>query len=315
MLGRSNFIVIIVNLVVIGAIATVFFLREPEYFPRLEAGKYIGELNNAFSGKQAKSVKIYVEAKQQQDEMLFVVMQKGWLPQTVASILAGSKKHESDRILPVMIIGPEGKLKLWGGSKTDSGYTGEIENLQSGTIGTWKLSRIENDNTTMSTSVDDLKHWLLLKHELSTVEYKIMGYEKEVPKQKADIEKLNSVITEGEGLRTKGKEKYQVVNNELNLAKDKLQKQRNQAQQLEEKFALARRVSDAGRLVSLARESLEREWRWTDSMLHSNVNNGDAEFERAVERADKITRLKSEIEAEKQKILALEPVTTEMVLP
>lgn len=299
------YLVFVLGLGLLLLVGILFWLQVSERFPLIEKGSYLGLISGVFEERK-KPIRFYLERRSDHDELFVVVMRPGWTPELVSSVVSGQSKDESQWVLPVIIGGPEGRLKLVGQANGDGVYAGTVYNLEDGKRGSWELKRIRNEETTLPVQDDDeVRHWLLLKLELDGVEKQIGSFAELVPKQREEIEKLTAVITEGEGLKTRANEKFDKVRAELNDVRKVLKDKQEEAQKLAQRVEISQRVTGVGKLVSLARESLEREGRWLESMLNATGVETSSEFERAVETGEKILVLKNEIALEKERITRL----------
>src|SRR5262249_34294030 len=117
-----------------------------------------------------------------------------------------------------------------------------------------------------------------------------------------EVEKLSAVITEGQKLKNTADEKFAAVQKELEAAQTELKQKQERAKELEKKLDLALQVTNAGRLVALARESLDRDGRWIDSMTRVAADTSSPEVDVAVEKGERVLALKEAIDRERQRI-------------
>jgi len=170
----------------------------------------------------------------------------------------------------------------------------------------WVLQAIREENPSRDDSrLAEMRLWLLLDSELKDVSNQIVLAERRVPEQRLEIERLTQVLGEGQKFRSKANEKFTLAQQELKQAQAALLAKREEVAGLEAAYDLAQRVTPMGRLVSLSRESLEREWRWVDSAIKSQGPVQTEEFLAAIEKGEKILVLKREIALEEIKIRAL----------
>ena len=298
----------VVLLVLLAGLLVVSYLLWHEWsqrFPLLAPGAYMGSLFGALGaeadGRSPGAVNFYVEKAERSDDLLFVVLRAGWKPQIVSGIAAGS----SAEILPVVLTGEDGKYTFTGTRAGPDSYAGRFWSAQR--KGGWKLVRIPAEGLSPDAqSLKELKLRLLLRDELAEVEAKILEAETAVPAQRKEIERLTAFVTEGDRLRAKANEKYAAVHAELRQTQQTLKERRDEARKLTETLRISQKLPGSGKLVALARESLEREGRWIDSMLKSSHSRTPEDVEEALARGEKILAIKREIAAEKGKIEALE---------
>ena len=272
-------------------------------FPHLDPGSYLGVLRPSSGGEP---LKFYVERATQGQDILLVMFGSGWEPQLISGVLANAGDPNSE-LLPIGISGGGKNLTLTGASSAPHRYEGSYslvrEENHSREEGHWELSDIGSVPQELSEAdKKEVQLWLLLRDELSETEEKVRSLESKVPAQRAEIDKLTVFITEGERLKTRANEKFTLLSKELSEAKDAFARKQEEAQKLQDTLTIAQKVSGMGRLVSLSRESLERESRWIDSMVRTGTTQSPEDLEAAYERAERIILLKRDINKEKARI-------------
>jgi len=250
----------------VAVVASLWFEKQ-ERFPILPPGSYIGTISGIFR-EEPKPVRFYVEALPQSDEVFFVLIKEAWMPQRVSLGSRGQAHNAAEWVFPLVARGPDRTLKL-SGTKTESGYfSGAVSEIPGGGRGAWWLTPIRDQSSSVSEEeASSIRLWLTYKAELEDLEASIAEAQKRGPELKAEVDKLTDFITEGETLRQRADSKFTQVRGDLQQAREGLKKKREEARRLESRVELSQRVTAMGKLVSLARESLDREGRWLDSML------------------------------------------------
>lgn|GEM_PF-1671778 len=294
-------LVAVLALLALIVMSCLFWLEVSKRFPRIEAGSYVGNIIGAGLSDKQRPVKFYVERAPGGEDLFFAILKPGWTPQVVSSVVSSAGRLQSQWLLPITVQGPEGKLRFIGTTVGPFRYGGAVTNLDTGREGEWSL-RVIHAVPSATDDVDgtEIRLWLLLWAELQDVEAKIAAAEAKVPEQRAEIEKLTNLLTEGVQLKIKSNEKFIQAKEDLQRVKEQLEIKREQAKRLEASIEVSQRVTGMGRLVSLARESLEREWRWADSMLRAGVKDQSEDLKAAIERAERITALKKEIARQRE---------------
>lgn len=289
----------------IGLLTLVSFLLWLEVrrrFPVVEPGSYFGSLSGVFTSINGESP-LYLEHQAGRAGLVLVVPRPGWAPQDIP---LGTEDHglaDAGWISPVTVSGPDGTLRFIGARSGPGEYSGGVVNIDTGFEGHWSVRRVESSPT--STDRDaEIRHWLALKGELSDVGEEISLIERRIPDQKAEIEKLTTFIEERERLKSSADDKFEEVKESLRESQVELRELQDEARKLEAELDLAQRFTGMGRLVSLSRESLEREGRWIDSMLRSDIVSSQRNVEVAVARATKIAALKRDIAAARAELVA-----------
>jgi hypothetical protein len=277
-------------------------------FPRLPSGKYVGTFQGIFSDDNAQALPVYFESSNQGDTLFVVLFKNDWQPQIINTVLAGSQDNQA--LLPIILNNTGMRLKLTGAAADGGLFRGAVVDLKSGTTGSWELKPAavgqENNAPAAVDSSADTRLWLYLNAELTLVDERIAAAQLLVPKQKEEIEKLTDFVTKGDALKRRADEKFMAVKEELRRQNEVIKQKRDAMKQLESAFDIAQRVTSMGKLVSLSRESLEREARWVDSMLKVSSAAGSEKLAPALERAEKIIALKQEIQQERRRIKILE---------
>ena len=214
----------------------------------------------------------------------------------------------ANRVLPITVSDATSAYVFTGSSDTEEdSYSGKVKILQSGAIGSWQLKKLGESSDEISASMKaDLHLWLLLKSEQNDVTEKLTKYVDLISSQRNEIQKLIKFITDRETLRTNADKKLNAERNELLALQNKFAQRQQEVRKLEKQVELAYRVTPMGKLVSLSRESLERDGRWIDSMLKSVPSDMDIELtENQIAEAEKVLSLKKQIELENEKIYKL----------
>lgn len=269
-------------------------------FPNLSPGSYLGEIRGVFQDKERRPVKFYVEHVPNNDYLFFAILRNGWNPDLI-NLPAMQSEQNPTSILPITLVAPEGKLRFSGSKVGPSHYKGKVVDLDNRISGTWELNALKLDP---APSEDLLKTrlWLLLRAELSNIELQIADIEKRAPTQRSEIERLSNYITEGEKLKARAQNKFEESKQELLNAQQLFQQKQEEAKQLESQIKLAQRLTAMGKLVTLARESIEREGRWMESMFRSQPDHNSEEVEKQLKEREKVVNLRHQIEIEQARI-------------
>ncbi|MCB0309685.1 MAG: hypothetical protein KDD42_00535 [Bdellovibrionales bacterium] len=288
-------------------VLTTFFwwFETREHFPRMPEGSYSGQITGIFRNEQA-SAQFYLESSLAGEELLILMMDSGWQPQQVRLIRRQGTSSEVDRFYPITISSTDRVLKLIGERSEDS-YHGKVFDLQNGRVGYWRAQMLDPRQVqSNASSSNETKLWLSLRDELQQIEHRLADVGEALPRQKEEIEKLRSYVEEGETLKREADLKFNQVQLELKASADELRAKQSAAGKLQAQVELAQRVTARGRLVSLARSTLEREDRWIASMLKSGRTLGGEDLDDAFKKAEAILDLKRQILIERSKIMRME---------
>jgi vacuolar-type H+-ATPase subunit I/STV1 len=167
----------------------------------------------------------------------------------------------------------------------------------------WTLRPISQGlDSSARESERNLTLWLSLRRELSQVNQLIVRAEALVPEQRAEVERISESIQDVPKFKARADEKYRELVRMLDEQRQILDQRQREVQDLAQRFEIAQRVTGMGKLVSLARESFERENRWFDSMLRAAPAGLSGSVQEAIQRGEKIIELKREIRKERAKL-------------
>ncbi len=289
-------VVAIGALLLLAAVSFLLWLEMRKRFPAIEPASYFGTIDGVFAGADTAPTRLYIERQSGGEDIVVVVVRAGWVPQVVSAVARNGRSGASDWIMPLTVSGPDGTLSLIGTRSGPGEYVGGVVNVDTGKEGQWRITTISRESTASVGDPVDTKLWLSLKHELSEIEDQIRETERKIPAQKNEIDKLTGFINEGERLKSSADEKFIQVKDQLKEVQSELNRAQEEARKLDAQLELAQRFTGMGRLVSLSRETLERDGRWLDSMLRGDVVSSETEVDRAVARAEAIVRTKRQIE-------------------
>ncbi|NLF24809.1 MAG: hypothetical protein GX589_04030 [Deltaproteobacteria bacterium] len=269
-------------------------------FPALERGSYVGEIEGVFSDEHL--TRFFVESMPS-GELYVAAARDGWKPEKITMVGLSDDSDDGKWVHPLVLVGPDAKLRLSGARKEAGVWHGKVKDLLGGGRGLWRLQFApEIEVPEDPAGRVDLQLWLRLRAESDAVHQEISGLRDKVPKQRKEIDKLTKFITEGDSLRARADQKYRETKADLEALKAELKQKRLEAQDLEKKLVVSRSVTPRGKLVSLARLSLEREARWIDSLLQGGAQRSDPDLEVAVESSRRILDLKDRIDQERERI-------------
>lgn len=283
-------------LLLLGAVSFLLWLEMRKRFPAIAPASYFGTIEGVFASADTAPTRLYIERQGSGDDLVIVVVRAGWEPQVVSAVAGSGRRNGGDWIMPVTVSGPDGTLSFIGTQSARGEYVGGVVNIDTGKEGRWRIATIGRDSSIEAADGSETKLWLALKHELAEVEAEIKDTERKIPEQKAEIDKLTTFISEGERLKASADEKFIQVKDQLKDAQSELKRYQEEARKLDAQLDLAQRFTGMGRLVSLSRESLERDGRWIDSMLRGEIVSTQGDVDRAVARAEAIVRTKRQIE-------------------
>ncbi len=286
-------------------IASLWWSRTLEQFPVLPEGIYQGKLTGLWpdsSSDKPSEIKLLAHSDGS-DQLYFVVDRPGWAPQFLAPV-AGALAVPKSSWLPPMALSSSRERLTFAGRDAGSGkYSGRVRLASNDQLGHWELQILSA--ATVDQPPENFDQHVALFLNLRNLQNELERQEQFVKVQTQEINRFSDFITDGERFRERANERYNEVNTKLTQEKEVVARLRLQAQKLEAQVLLAQKLTERGLLVNLARDSLDREARWIQSLFNSEVLPGNAEFITAVQRADKTQRLREEIAKERDRIYSL----------
>ena len=300
------------SLILLALVTFLLWLEMKKRFPMLPPGVYVGKIEGIFKDDGVNAdVRFLVERSSDSDDLALVVVRPGWVPQVVSAALPEREggmgtTAAQDWLLPITVAGIDGKLRFVGSKVGPAEFVGRVQNIETDVDGSWSLAKVRAiPSSSDPQEIQEIRHWLFMKAELGEVERQISEAQAEAPRQQKEIEKLTGFVTEGERLKSSAEEKYVEVKDLLSDLKNKVKGRQEEARGLEEQTMLSQRLTGMGRLVSLARESLEREGRWVESMLRADSGSLSPDVEDALRQSEKVQKLREQLAIERGKIAAL----------
>lgn len=291
----------------LAAVTLLWWREKLDRFPRIPPGHYSGtlalDLNKDELGEE---LPVFVRSGPDSAELLVVVLESGWQPQRVVLVSRGSDESAAAEFFPVTLSAPQGIIKLTGAAAADGSFAGSVVSQRSGHSGNWTLKPAASRRMER---IDgrDFELWALLKQELQEIDSRVAEAEGRVRAQRAEIDKLTNFVTEGQRLRKRADEKYEEVRQQLKNAEGGLQRKQEEADLLEKQIENSQRVTRMGKLVSLARDSLEREGRWIQSLLVSSPGGDPERLEAEYLRGLRVLELKQQIAAAEGRLAPRDP--------
>lgn len=290
-------------LIVVGR---MFWSEVGARFPVIAAGSYLGSMHDVFSDSDVTH--FYVERAPDSPHLFVAIVRAGWKPRVIDMRMLASGAESDDWLQPLTLVGLEGTLRFSGAADSTKRYRGDVHNVHDGLRGSWSLLALSADKQLAMNAQTrrQTNLWLSLKAELRSIDGQIGQAENTVELQKKEIANLALFITDGDAVRASAQKKLQAAQAEFDLIDDELRLKRTAAARLEEQFTISQRVTPQGKLVSLARKSLQREARWFESMLKTGHNYDVEELNTALQYADQVMELRHYIAIEKDKIYRLQ---------
>ena len=181
---------------------------------------------------------------------------------------------------------------------------GTVEFLDSQIKSSWWLRPVRDGSEETRSRESETAQWLAVRAALDQVDEEIRIAEQRSPEMRVEIERLTEYVTEGRSLKSRADQKFALEKENLRRVSEKLLARQKEAQELESRIELSQRVTEMGKLVSLAREAREREGRWIDSMFAGSAAAAGSEED--LQKAAGILEVKRALELEQDRIARLE---------
>ncbi|MCB0336453.1 MAG: hypothetical protein KDD62_09105, partial [Bdellovibrionales bacterium] len=266
------------------------WLGVKEKFPVLGEGVFVGTL--ALGGDTAKP---WVVVQRSDGSRVVGLSLDEWTQIPLASNYQGAE---------LRLTTAHGPLSFYGHQEGD-GFVGGVR--QSGkskgqwalfSVGQFRYHDIEDTKTEL--------YWLNLASEHAILQNKVASLKQEIASVSVEREQIEKALTDTRALKKDGDEKLRATKAEQTSLETRLKEQRAMLKDLENKMFLSQRITPRGKLVSLAREGLQRERRWAESLERSGGFDRSQDMVEAYERGLKILDLRREIDAERSTIYRLQ---------
>lgn len=283
---------LILGLALLGGVIAAWFLysRAEHVFPRLEDGAYRGLIE----GISTEPAVFYLEKRSTSDSFVAWVLREGWEPAVMSAFTRPAEGKDA-----LKMSGPDGDFMLFGVENGPGRFEGTIKDVNGKKSGSWKFTRMPDDSPPPDPS---LRLWLLFNADLRGVEKRLAELESRIPEQKKEIVKLTTFIEAKEGLKANADKKFEEEKGKAEKLRQELAQRESSVDALQKKVDLAYRVTDMGKLVSLARESIEKDRSWVKSQLKGSGEVETPELNESYDKAKRIVTLRRQIAEENDKI-------------
>lgn len=290
-------------------LGTYVWFMETSHFPRLEKGHYFGTITGVFGSDGTRDAAFYVERRAEANEIFVTLFETGWGPAyvntAIDSATSGAVDESGEGALPLTLMNGGARLKLTGQRVAMGRFQGEARESSSGRTGRWTLERIEDVEygRAQSEAVPDIRHWLFLFDELRAIEEETQRVRTSITKEGEEADKLAASITERDKLRARSEAKFAEVASAYDSVIGRLDSTRDHIEELARRVEIAHKVTPMGRLVTMSRETIDRESRWIHSMLRTLTPSDQGITHQDFAQASKLNELKAQIAQEKKVLL------------
>jgi hypothetical protein len=199
-----------------------------------------------------------------------------------------------------LVVGEAGVRLRFIGTSVESGrYEGSYLDPITQEQGSWTLIKIRSEEPSLN-SEQGLIRWFALWQEIERIELEIQDAQTKADQQRASIDNLHRHVTDEDGLRKTADIRLGRTDSELEGARNELQLRQQQVDKVIRDFDLSQRISQEGKLVFLARETIQRESRWIELSLKLLAPETSLGFDQALARAERVQTLKRQIKKERE---------------
>jgi hypothetical protein len=168
--------------------------------------------------------------------------------------------------------------------------------------GKWTLTKTSVEAP--PTNVEQgLIRWFALWQEIERIELEIQDYQAKADQQRVAIDNLHRHVSDEGAFRKTADVRLGRTDSELESAKAELQQRQQQLDKVIRDFDLSQRISQEGKLVFLARETIQRESRWIELSLKLLAPETSLGFDQALARAERVQSLRRQIKKEREAIV------------
>ncbi len=277
-------VLFVFTLVALGVGGYLFFSEYTRVFPELQAGVYAGTLS---SSDGSDPVPLLVDVRPGGSEV-FVSIGDDKIPAQRVLVAEPSRGTR----LPLIVTGEGRRLRLTGEGKSHGLFAGEYVDPISSKKGEWTLHRMSVGEL-RAEDKQVLSAWGTVWATQDAVDARIKQLKRGVDQADARLVALRQSANDAARARTQ--EKLPNGTSSANESKDKP----DELLSLIQSFEVGQKVSPAGRLVALSRESIQRDAAWIENALHLAAPEVSGDFEAQYERALRVKAIQDQIADER----------------
>jgi hypothetical protein len=284
--GSSRRFLFVIAVLVVGSAVIARFLwgfMRSEAFPKLPPGRYAGQFSGFAEFSGARDWMLTISDDYKKIEAVFLGGDDRGYP---------AQRNGSGYLV---IQAGEQNLILKGSSGDQATPHGELQVEGSKRSGEWSLAPLKVEPFEADQA---FRHWIMLRAEIARLERDTAVAEQLVPAQKAEIEELGQLITDVSAMKDRGAKRTQELQEQVLENEVALGKINKETVTAENQLRLAQKVTVKGKLVALARDSLDRETRWARSLTAGSAGAVSGDLENALQKAEEVAALKDALAVE-----------------
>ena len=281
------FFATLIALVVEGA---MFFREYNRVFPELPPGFYGGMI---VAAQKKEGVPWTVEVRPEGSEV-YVSIGEEDIPAQRALVVEPS----SGTRLPLIVSGEGRRLRITGVRQEEGRFKGEYSDPISAEKGDWTLERFAFPDLSLEAKTA-LIAWGSAWGVSFATSNAIQELQSKIGVTNAQLLKAREVSAKSEGLRALLPSSDVGREGAHDQTARELNSKRSELDSLIQNLDVSNKVSPAGRLVALSRESIQRDAAWIENALHLTAPEESADFDEKHERARRVKTLQDQIADER----------------
>lgn len=266
----------------------LFFVSH-EPFPKLTPGKYIGFFSGSLIGSGVEKVFFSVEAEQKTSILHVIIYSTGWGAKSFDINTSSDEKSGT----PLIVPGPEVVLRFGGRSVSPEYIAGKVINVSSGEDSNWVL--YANSDIKTAALTPEQSQLPALGLEEVNLEMRLKAQAISAEKLSVEQARLTKALSEGKTLEQKAENRFTEKQGEIDNLKLEIAKAEKTVSDMQASLAVARSITQKGRLTTMARESLTREFREINFKLSGDSREEDAALLAELARAKEALALQQEL--------------------
>jgi cell division protein FtsB len=197
-------------------------------------------------------------------------------------------------------------LRLSGREADGTELEGHVLDPITGEEGVWNLTRTAVQQQLTPEQASELRSWFSIRRDVDKLEEQLEALRLKSDSQRARIDKFQRYVFNDNALKETAASRLGSTAGSIQTVRTEVDSLRAKLDESIRALETAERVSPAGNLVGLSRETLQRESRWIELTLRLLAPETTAGFEQSLERAYRVKTLQDRIADERRKLADLE---------
>lgn len=276
------------------SVSSVLTTTEQKPFPNLPAGQYLGRIEPNLIDSQEAITFFSMQLSDSGEQPEVKIFNAGW-----DGVAEGAVSYFKDS--PLLLKGQNFLLRLSEGSCADrsarglADYCGAVTNLDTGQQGKWFLA-LSSKGTASSVAQKISRDRSLT----FVAEAQLQAAKKELDSLQVESERLLTASKDVDGIRQKSEFRYASQQGKISQLKEQIDQDEKALSALQASFDIARSTTPKGRVTSLSRKLMTKEFDLIDLKLRSSLLEENNNLLKEAAQAREALKLKAELEGEGQ---------------